>query len=74
MVLGAEPAMLDFARASFNQMAALALNDGLDPTQATLIRLATDGLWFNEVLQLAPMDTNARRQLFDRLMAFTRKG
>ncbi|MBD2033460.1 TetR/AcrR family transcriptional regulator, partial [Leptolyngbya sp. FACHB-321] len=46
--------------------------DGLDPTQATIIQLAIDGLWFSEVFQLGAPDEPRRAQVVEMLLAMTR--
>lgn len=46
--------------------------DGLDPTQAMIIQLATDGLWFSEMFQLSVLDEARRTQVVERLLAMTR--
>ena len=47
-------------------------NDGLDPTQATIIQLAIDGLWFSELFQLGAPDELHRTQVIETLLAMTR--
>jgi AcrR family transcriptional regulator len=44
-------------------------NDGVDPTVATLVRLATDGLWLSDALDLAPLSTDAKAAVVRRLHA-----
>jgi AcrR family transcriptional regulator len=44
-------------------------NDGIDPTVATLVRLAADGLWLSDALDLAPLSTDARSAVVRRLHA-----
>ncbi|MBI4784048.1 MAG: TetR/AcrR family transcriptional regulator [Oscillatoriophycideae cyanobacterium NC_groundwater_1537_Pr4_S-0.65um_50_18] len=46
--------------------------DGLDPTQAAIIQLAIDGLWFSEMFQLSALDETRRTQVVERLLAMTR--
>lgn len=46
--------------------------DGLDPTQAVVIQLAIDGLWFSEMFQLSALDETRRTQVVERLLAMTR--
>lgn len=48
-------------------------NDGLDPTLATLVRLAVDGVWFAELFDLAPPQGADRAQLLEALLSLTRK-
>lgn len=43
--------------------------DGVDPTVATLVRLAADGLWLSDAFDLAPPSAARRRAVLDRLHA-----
>jgi AcrR family transcriptional regulator len=43
--------------------------DGVAPASASLIRLAADGLWFTELLNLAPLDEELRSSVRDELLA-----
>ena len=43
--------------------------DGLPPASESLIRLAADGLWFTELLNLAPLDEDLRSSVRDELLA-----
>jgi AcrR family transcriptional regulator len=47
-------------------------NDGISPVTATLVRLATDGLYFSEIFDLAPPKGNLRKQLEKRLLEMTK--
>src|SRR5215216_5514144 len=47
-----------------------ALIDGLlDRTDAWLVRLAADGLWYSDLLEIAPPKGEDRRRLIERLLA-----
>lgn len=46
--------------------------DGLDPTQAVIIQLAIDGLWFSEMFQLSALNETRRTQVVERLLTMTR--
>jgi AcrR family transcriptional regulator len=46
--------------------------DGLDPVDATLLRLATDGLWFADLLGLAPPAGPLRAAVLARLDGLSR--
>lgn len=48
--------------------------DGLDPTLATLIRLAADGLWFADLLGLAPPVGASRNELIAAMLTLARPG
>lgn len=74
VAVASDPALLQALRSAFGQFRDQALHDGLDPVQADLIRLATDGLWFSEVLQLAPLPPAARSGVIDYLLQWTYAG
>lgn len=74
VAVAADPGLLAALRRAFNQFRDQALQDGLDPFQADLIRLATDGLWFSEVLQLAPLPPEARTGVIASLLRWTYAG
>lgn len=44
-------------------------HDGLDPVDATIIRLAIDGLWLSEIFGIDAIDDDMRQQVLDRLTA-----
>ena len=44
---------------------------GLDPTWATLLRLAVDGLWFAEMHHYAPPNAERREQIADPILQLT---
>jgi AcrR family transcriptional regulator len=46
--------------------------DGINPVIATLVRLATDGLYFAEIFDLAPPKGNLRKQLEKQLINMTK--
>ena len=46
-------------------------NDGLDKVDATIIRLAVDGLWLSEIFGLDGLDENMREQVLNRLTEYT---
>jgi hypothetical protein len=51
-------------------------NSGIDPTQATLARLAVDGLWFSAIHRYAPPDLQRRKDILEMIldMTFVSKG
>jgi len=71
VAVATEPEMLTALRTCFERMRDLGQQDGLEPSRAALIRLAADGLWYGEVLQMAPLGEPLRSQLFDHLMRLT---
>src|SRR5699024_1160326 len=48
-------------------------NDGLDPINATILRLAVDGLWFSEIFDLAPLEDDRRQRVLERLIQLTKE-
>ncbi len=46
---------------------------GVDPIIATIIRLATDGLWIAELFQLAPPTGELREQILVKLLEMSRE-
>jgi AcrR family transcriptional regulator len=64
-----EPATLERVRARYaawqNQLVAQAA----DPVDATVARLAADGLWLNDLLGLAPPAVELRKRVMERMLA-----
>lgn len=48
-------------------------NDGIDLVDATIVRLATDGLWFSENFGDGKLDEELRKQVEERLIKMTFK-
>lgn len=44
---------------------------GIDPAQATLVRLAVDGLWFAEMHRYAPPKVERRQEILKMILAMT---
>lgn len=65
---GTDPELLAPWRAVFARWQARIVADGLDPATATLVRLAVDGLWLAELLELAPLDNTLRGQVATELL------
>jgi AcrR family transcriptional regulator len=42
-------------------------HDGLDHVDATIMRLAVDGLWLSEIFGLGPLNPSLRKQVLERL-------
>lgn len=47
--------------------------DGLDPVDATIYRLAVDGLWLSDIFGLTSIDDEMREAVLDRLKALSSK-
>jgi AcrR family transcriptional regulator len=71
-VLALQPERLDAVRARYAGWQARIASDGIDEVDATIVRLAADGLWFCELLGLGPPRGELREQVLARLRALTR--
>lgn len=67
------PELLAPMQERFRQWQARAEQDGIDPTLATLIRLAADGLWLADLLGFAPPTGTRRAELFSTLLSLTQE-
>jgi LPS sulfotransferase NodH len=67
------PEELDFVRERYAAWQARMNEDGIDPIDAALVRLAADGLWFADLLGLAPPKGRTRAEVLKRLQALTTK-
>lgn len=65
------PSLLDPVREQFRVWQARVVNDGLDPVTATVVRLASDGLWLAELLGLPPLEPKLRDLVIARLRLLT---
>lgn len=70
----ADPALMTPLRHRFAAWQERALADGLDPATATLIRLAADGQWFADLLDLAPLTEPHRHEVLAALLRLTEAG
>ncbi|MGF7184614.1 AcrR family transcriptional regulator [Desulfitispora alkaliphila] len=43
-------------------------NEGVDPIEATIIRLATDGIWLAEIFDLYNIDDETKNEIYQRLI------
>jgi AcrR family transcriptional regulator len=68
----ADPVLLEPMRARYRTWQARAEQDGIDPAIATIIRMAADGLWIADLLDLAPPSDALRETVVDRMLALTR--
>ena len=68
----AEPAVLQVVRDRYEQWQAEAVATTDDPVEATVARLATDGLWFADLLGFAPPRGELREQVLARLLELAR--
>lgn len=62
------PALLDSWRDFYGGWQKQIASDGIDPVMATIVRLASDGLWINELFQIAPLEPATRDTVVKRLL------
>jgi AcrR family transcriptional regulator len=65
--LAAEPERLAPVRERYERWQARVVDDGVDPADATIVRLAADGLWIAELLGIAPPEGELREAVLARL-------
>jgi AcrR family transcriptional regulator len=70
-VLALQPERLEAVRARYEAWQERIADDGIDPVDATIVRLASDGLWFAELMGLAPPHGELRAQVLERLRSLT---
>ena len=66
--VAADTELLEPLRERFAVWQHALVTDGLPPAVASLVRLAADGLWFTELLGLAPLDHELRSSVRDELL------
>jgi AcrR family transcriptional regulator len=71
-VLALHPERLDQVRERYAGWQARVADDGIDPVDGTLVRLAAEGLWFCELLGLGAPEGELREQVLARMRAMTR--
>lgn len=69
--LGRDSAHLEKVREHFVRWHARLKSDGIDPTTATLVRLAADGLWLSALLGLQQIDPASSASVFRELREMT---
>ena len=69
-----KPELLVTIREHFTAWQRRLADDGLDPILATIVRLAVDGLFMAELLNLAPPDVETRTRVVTALLELTRSG
>lgn len=68
---GINPELLGPLQESYRQWQQYIKDDGLDPVDATIIRLAIDGLWLSEVFGLDALDKDTRDKVIERLLKYS---
>ena len=66
------PELLEPMAESLEKLHCQIENDGLDPTIATIVRLAVDGVYFNQLFGMN-LKEDARKKVFDYLIALTKE-
>lgn len=72
--LANDPLLLNGLHAQYDIWKARAVEDGIDPQTAMLVILATDGLYYGQLLGLQVLDDAARTAMVDRLIAMIDTG
>ena len=57
---------------SYQSVLAKTEQDGLNPITATIIRLAIDGLYYSQLLNVAPLDKEMQQKVIEQLVDMTR--
>jgi AcrR family transcriptional regulator len=71
-VLALQPDRLEAVQARYEAWQERIAADGIDAVDATIVRLAADGLWFCELLGLGPPTGALRERVLERLRDLTR--
>ena len=72
-VLALQPDRMQAVRSRYEGWQERIVDDGIDPVDATIVRLAADGLWFAELMGLGAPRGELREQVLERLRDLTRK-
>ena len=70
--LGRDSAHLEAVREHFARWHKKIASDGIDPTSATIVRLAADGLWLSSLLGLNHLDKKTGSKVIHALRSMTR--
>ncbi|HFK6268661.1 TPA: TetR family transcriptional regulator, partial [Listeria monocytogenes] len=68
------PDLLDDYKQKYDILHTKLLNDGIDPLKITMARLLIDGLWFSEIFEIAPLNEEVKKQIFDELIMMIQEG
>lgn len=69
---GGDPARLESIRERFQAWQERLEDDGIDPVRATIVRLASDGLWLSALLGLPSLEKRLGARVLEALEAMTR--
>ncbi len=68
---GINPALLKPLQETYSNWQSQIQEDGLDEVQATILRLAVDGLWLSEIFGLGTLDKDLRKRVLETLLQET---
>ena len=66
--IAGNPSLVEPLRVRYTQWRKDAVHDGIEPELATIVSLAADGLWFADLLGLAPLKGAQRQRVVARLL------
>lgn len=72
--VAADHETIERIRRSMDESQVAAVDDGLDPTLATIIRLAVDGVVFTSAFNLNVLDKETSQRVAETLLRLTRQG
>ncbi|MGV3033283.1 TetR/AcrR family transcriptional regulator, partial [Staphylococcus chromogenes] len=58
---------------SYTEWQSTIVNEGIDPVDATIMRLAIDGLWLSEIFEFSAIDETMREAVLNRLKDYTQQ-
>ncbi|MEL7603597.1 MAG: TetR/AcrR family transcriptional regulator [Bacillota bacterium] len=61
------PALMQPIRDAYQYWQGRLMNDGIDPVDATIVRLAADGIWLSQLLDLEQLDEDTLLKVQERL-------
>ena len=70
--IGGQPERLATVRERFREWQERLAHDDVDAVRATIVRLASDGLWLSALLGLPQLEETLSRQVVNALDAMTR--
>lgn len=70
-VVASRPETIERLRAAMQSSQLAAARDGIDPTTATILRLAVDGMLFTRAFNLDVIDDESRHNVLDQLIRMT---
>ncbi|MDV2581829.1 TetR/AcrR family transcriptional regulator [Alkalibacillus haloalkaliphilus] len=62
-----KPELLEPLHNAYEEWQSNIENDGLDPVDATIIRLATDGIWLSELFEIYQIEPEQKKHVYKRL-------